>query len=154
MILSNTQDALKRYWGYDALGPSRKEIVRNLLNGGMFALVMPTAAGILCYQLPAVAAGKTAIVVSPLIALDAGSGRQLTQMGNSSGGAEIAAKDGISTRRPRPSGGWRVRLLYLSRNVWRKEMVEWLESSVSFFAIDEAHCHFGRGMNSGRTTGN
>jgi ATP-dependent DNA helicase RecQ len=62
--------ALKRYWGYDAFRPKQEEIVRDVLDGRDVCVVMPTGGGkSLCYQLPAMMQpGKTAIVVSPLIA--------------------------------------------------------------------------------------
>src|SRR5713101_10085125 len=77
------KDALKRYWGYDAFRPKQEEIVRNILDGRDVCVVMPTGGGkSLCYQLPAVLQpGKTAICVSPLIALMQDQVAQLEQMG-------------------------------------------------------------------------
>ena len=76
-------EALKRYWGYDAFRPKQEEIVRALAGGRDVCVVMPTGGGkSLCYQLPAVLdERRTAVVISPLIALMQDQVAQLTQMG-------------------------------------------------------------------------
>src|SRR5438552_18825066 len=77
------KDALRCYWGYDVFRPKQEEIVRDILGGRDVFVVMPTGGGkSLCYQLPAVLQqGRTAIVVSPLIALMQDQVAQLAQMG-------------------------------------------------------------------------
>ena len=74
--------ALKRYWGYDTFRPLQERIVGSLLGGADVCVIMPTGGGkSLCYQLPAVASGRTVIVVSPLIALMQDQMAQLGYMG-------------------------------------------------------------------------
>src|SRR5450432_2962469 len=75
--------ALTRYWGYESFRPLQERIVGSLLNGRDACVIMPTGGGkSLCYQLPAALAhGKTAVVISPLIALMQDQIAQLTQMG-------------------------------------------------------------------------
>ncbi len=73
---------LRRYWGYSAFRPLQERIVRSLLAGHDTCVVMPTGGGkSLCYQLPAVIPGRTAMVISPLIALMQDQAAQLAQMG-------------------------------------------------------------------------
>src|SRR4030088_3188971 len=74
---------LQRYWGYSSFRPLQEQVVKSLLAGRDACVVMPTGGGkSLCYQLPAaMTPGRTAIVVSPLIALMQDQVAQLEQMG-------------------------------------------------------------------------
>src|SRR5258706_8881374 len=140
------KDALKKYWGYDAFRPKQEEIVRNILDGRDVCVVMPTGGGkSLCYQLPAVLQpGKTAIVVSPLIALMQDQVAQLTQMGIPA--AVLNSSQGWNQQREtegRAEGG-EFRLLYLSpERLAKREMLEWLgKRPVSFFSNAEGQWSF------------
>ena len=135
--------ALKRYWGYDSFRPLQERIVQSLMAGSDVAVVMPTGGGkSLCYQLPALALGRTVVVVSPLIALMQDQVAQLADMGipaallNSSQQPE----EQRSVMRAAAEGAYR--LLYLSpERLARGDSINWLQRvPIAFFAIDEAHC--------------
>ncbi len=140
----NFADTLRRYWGYDTFRPGQEAVVRSIAARRDACVVMPTGGGkSLCYQLPAVLdAGRTAIVISPLIALMQDQVAQLEQIGipaafvNSSLGGEERSR--ILKR----AEAGEFRLLYFSpERVALGDTPEWLKRiPVSFFAIDEAHC--------------
>jgi ATP-dependent DNA helicase RecQ len=138
------KESLRRYWGYDAFRPKQEAIVRDILAGRDVCVVMPTGGGkSLCYQLPAaLQLEKTAIVVSPLIALMQDQVAQLTQMGICAG--VLNSSQGWNEQRKTEQRAERgeFRLLYLSpERLAKREMIDWLKKvPVSFFVIDEAHC--------------
>jgi ATP-dependent DNA helicase RecQ len=136
--------ALKRYWGYDAFRPKQEEIVQALTEGRDACVVMPTGGGkSLCYQLPAVLDEKrTAVVISPLIALMQDQVAQLQEMGIPAAflNSSIATGERDVIRKRATAGEYR--LLYVSpERVVMDGTAGWLKKvPVSFFAIDEAHC--------------
>ena len=72
---------LERF-GFDRFRPFQETVCRALVDGSDALLVMPTGAGkSLCYQLPALARGGTALVISPLIALMEDQVAQLRNLG-------------------------------------------------------------------------
>jgi len=117
--------------------------VSSLLGGRDTCVVMPTGGGkSLCYQLPALVLGKTAVVVSPLIALMQDQAAQLAQMGIPAAvlNSTMAASNQSQVVRNARDG--RYRLLYLSpERLAREDTLQWLRGvPIAFFAIDEAHC--------------
>jgi ATP-dependent DNA helicase RecQ len=140
---SDLTEILRRYWGYHEFRPKQENVIRSVLAAHDTCVVMPTGGGkSLCYQLPAVISGKTAVVVSPLIALMQDQAAQLAQMGIPA--AVINSHQSSSER-------WQVmekaargeyRLLYLSpERLAAENTFDWLTKvPVGFFAVDEAHC--------------
>src|SRR6202140_2841474 len=134
---------LRRYWGYSSFRPLQERIVRSLLAGHDTCVVMPTGGGkSLCYQLPALVSGKTAVVISPLIALMQDQAAALAQMGIPAAvlNSTLAADAQAAVMGKARAGQYR--LLYLSpERLARADTVGWLRQvPVAFFAIDEAHC--------------
>jgi ATP-dependent DNA helicase RecQ len=134
---------LRRYWGYNTFRPLQERIVRSLLAGHDTCVVMPTGGGkSLCYQLPAVISGGTAVVISPLIALMQDQATQLAQMGIPAAVLNSTMSDAEQSAVMEQARGGAYRLLYVSpERVARGDTMDWLQKiRVTFFAIDEAHC--------------
>ena len=135
--------ALKRYWGYDSFRPMQDRIIQSLMAGRDVAVIMPTGGGkSLCYQLPALALGKTVVVISPLIALMQDQVAQLADMGIPAAFINSAQPQEEQRALMRAAAQGAFRLLYLSpERLARADTVHWLNQvPVAFFAIDEAHC--------------
>ncbi len=141
---ADAMSALQRYWGYDAFRPRQERIVRSILDGRDTCVIMPTGGGkSLCYQLPAaLMAERTAIVISPLIALMQDQVAQLSLMGIPSAFLNSTLSGGEQASIIKGARNGAYRLLYLSpERLARTDTVDWLrELDISFFAIDEAHC--------------
>jgi len=134
---------LQRYWGYGSFRPLQQQIVQSLIAGHDTCVVMPTGGGkSLCYQLPALVLGKTAVVISPLIALMQDQAAQLAQMGIAAAVLNSSISGDEQSRIMRQARDGSFRLLYLSpERLQRTDTITWLQQvPVSFFAIDEAHC--------------
>jgi ATP-dependent DNA helicase RecQ len=135
--------ALERYWGYSSFRPLQERIVQSLLGGHDTCVVMPTGGGkSLCYQLPALVSGKTAVVISPLIALMQDQAMQLAQMGIPAAVLNSMQDAAEQSRLMMNARAGKYRLVYLSpERLAKEETIGWLRGvPVSFFAIDEAHC--------------
>jgi ATP-dependent DNA helicase RecQ len=134
---------LRSYWGYSSFRPLQERIVRSLLAGRDTCVVMPTGGGkSLCYQLPAVVSGRTAVVVSPLIALMQDQAAQLAQMGIPAAVLNSTLNDQQQSSVVKQAREGAYRLLYLSpERLARGDTIGWLQKvPIAFFAIDEAHC--------------
>lgn len=135
---------LQRYWGYESFRPGQQEIVESIVSVRDACAVMPTGGGkSLCYQLPAVLdEQRTAVVVSPLIALMQDQVAQLDQMGIPAGFLNSSLSSEERSLIPHRACQGAYRLLYVSpERIALNGTADWLRRvPVSFFAIDEAHC--------------
>lgn len=81
-VSADLDGLLRHRFGHDRFRPHQEAVCRHVVAGRDVLLVMPTGAGkSLCYQLPGVARGSTALVVSPLIALMEDQTEKLRQQG-------------------------------------------------------------------------
>ena len=107
---------------------------------------MPTGGGkSLCYQLPALISEGTAIVVSPLIALMKNQVDAIRQVSDVDGVAHFLNsslnKGEVNKVKSDVTNGI-TKLLYVApESLTKKENIDFLTNiTISFFAIDEAHC--------------
>lgn len=142
----NLHKELKRRFGFDTFKDNQEAIVRTLLNRKDAFVLMPTGGGkSLCYQFPALLMEGTAIVVSPLIALMKNQVDAIRQISESDGIAHFLNsslnKSEIDTVKADVANGV-TKLLYVApESLTKQENVDFLGTvTVSFFAIDEAHC--------------
>jgi ATP-dependent DNA helicase RecQ len=134
---------LRRFWGYSSFRPLQERVIRTLLEGRDSCVVMPTGGGkSLCYQLPALVLGQTALVISPLIALMQDQAAQLEQMGIPAAVLNSSLTGDQQSAVIHKATKGEFRLLYLSpERLSRPDTIGWLHRvPIAFFAIDEAHC--------------
>lgn len=149
MLQSTSDDLhqnLKKYFGFNQFKGNQEAVIRNLLAGHDTFVLMPTGGGkSLCYQLPALMLDGVAVVISPLIALMKNQVDAMRTFSMESGVAHFInsslGKSAIMQVRQDVLDG-KTKLLYFApESLTKEENVELLRKvSVSFYAIDEAHC--------------
>ena len=137
---------LQDYFGFAGFKEPQETIIKNLLAGNDALVIMPTGGGkSLCYQLPAIISEGCAIIVSPLIALmknqvdlvrSYSSKDDVAHFLNSTlnKGQQKIVKDDLITGK--------TKMLYVApETLTKEENIEFFKDlSISFFAVDEAHC--------------
>jgi len=137
---------LKELFGFDQFKGDQEQIIRSLLEGNDTFVIMPTGGGkSLCYQLPAMILPGTAIVVSPLIALMK---NQVDAVRYTSGNdctahflnSSLSKQQANDVKADLLKGN--TKMLYVApETLSREDTIDFLKGlSISFFAIDEAHC--------------
>src|SRR6056297_1250685 len=137
---------LKEHFGFDSFKGNQEEIIRNVLARNDSFVLMPTGGGkSLCYQLPALMMEGTAIVISPLIALMKNQVDAMRSFSTNDGVAHFLnsslTKNAIAKVRDDVLNK-RTKLLYVApESLTKEENIEFLKKvTISFYAIDEAHC--------------
>ncbi len=134
---------LNTVFGFDTFRPGQEQIVHTLMNGRHVLAVMPTGSGkSLCFQVPALALGGLAIVVSPLVALmqDQVAALKLAGIAAESINSSQSREDNVDIWKRVAAG--EVSLLYLSpERLMTERMISALQKlDVKLIAVDEAHC--------------
>jgi len=137
---------LKKHFGFDTFKGNQEAVIQNVLDEKDTFVLMPTGGGkSLCYQLPALLLDGTAVIISPLIALMK---NQVDAMRNFSEDNGIAHfinsslnKAAIDQVKEDIKQG-KTKLLYVApESLTKEENIDFLRQiSISFYAVDEAHC--------------
>jgi len=143
MDSTTLSDILHRTFGFSGFRANQEAVCRAATEGSDVLLVMPTGAGkSLCYQLPALARGGTALVISPLIALMDDQAAKLSALGLQVARIHsgLAREDSRQACRDYLSGN--LQFLFIAPERMRvpgfPEMLS--KRKPALIAIDEAHC--------------
>ena len=144
--METLKDHLITNFGFKSFKNLQEPIIKNLLQGNDSFVIMPTGGGkSLCYQLPALIKDGTAIVISPLIALMKNQVDLIRSNSHDNSVAHVLNstlnKDEIHNVKTDVKEN-RTKLLFIAPETLSKnETIEFLKKiSISFLAIDEAHC--------------
>lgn len=137
---------LKKYFGFSQFKGLQEQVIKSIVSGHNTFVIMPTGGGkSLCYQLPALIADGTAIIVSPLIALMKNQVDAIRGISSENGIAHVLNsslnKSEVKQVKEDITNGI-TKLLYVApESLTKEENVEFLRSvKISFLAVDEAHC--------------
>jgi ATP-dependent DNA helicase RecQ len=137
---------LKKYFGFSQFKGLQEQVITSLMSKQNTFVIMPTGGGkSLCYQLPALIQEGTAIVVSPLIALMKNQVDAIRSLSSENGIAHVLnsslTKTEITQVKKDITSGL-TKLLYVApESLTKEENINFLKSvTISFVAIDEAHC--------------
>jgi ATP-dependent DNA helicase RecQ len=141
--MRDIEEALKKYWGFDAFLPLQQRAMARVREGRDSIVVMPTGGGkSLCFQAPAVTMPGMALVVSPLISLMKDQVDALKECG-----VPAARLDSTLSSEERKAvfdamRKGELKLLYISpERIVTKAFIETITRiKLSLIAIDEAHC--------------
>ncbi|WP_282073706.1 ATP-dependent DNA helicase RecQ [Polaribacter atrinae] len=137
---------LKKFFGFNKFKGLQEQVIKSIVENNNTFVIMPTGGGkSLCYQLPALMAEGTAIVVSPLIALMKNQVDAIRGISEHNGVAHVLNsslnKTEIAQVKEDIANGI-TKLLYVApESLIKEEYVTFLRTQkISFVAIDEAHC--------------
>lgn len=141
--MSNAEEALREYFGFEGLRSGQDEIVANILAGRDSLAIMPTGGGkSLCYQLPALCREGVTIVVSPLIALMKDQVDALVARGIPAAAINSALGADEYRQVMQDFRNGELKIVYVAPERFGNEgFMRTLQGlHISLFAIDEAHC--------------
>ena len=143
LVNTTLKERLKEVFGYSQFRGEQEAIIQSILAGRNTFVIMPTGAGkSLCYQLPAIVSEGTAIVISPLIALMKNQVDQLNAFGINAQFLNSTLSKAEMNKVKKDTLNGTLKLLYIApESLTKEENLHFLKkATISFVAIDEAHC--------------
>ena len=141
--MTQAQQILRDYWGYDSFRPMQEEIISAADSGRDVLAILPTGGGkSICFQVPALMKDGLALVVTPLIALMKDQVQNLEERGIKA----IAVHAGMSRQQVdlalNNAAYGDCKFLYLSPErlgtALFRSYVDVL--NINYIVVDEAHC--------------
>ena len=136
-------ELLQRVFGYGEFRPGQEDLIDGVLSGRDVFGVMPTGGGkSMCYQLPALMLPGITLVVSPLISLMQDQVMALKSAGISGAYINSSLNENQMRAVYRNLMAGRYKIVYIAPERLDYPGFENLASklSISFVAVDEAHC--------------
>ena len=141
--VGNLSVLLQSVFGFARFRAGQEAVCRAAIEGRDLLLVMPTGAGkSLCYQLPAIARGGTALVISPLIALMEDQAAKMSALGLRVARIHSGLDRSVARQACADYLSESLQFLFVAPERLRvpgfAEMLA--KRRLSLIAIDEAHC--------------
>lgn len=143
MMMNKARSILKEYFGYDDFRKGQDEIIQLLLNKENVVGIMPTGGGkSICYQIPAMLFPGLTVVISPLISLMKDQVDALTEVGIPATFINSTLHNEEVQERVYNIKNGHYKLLYIAPERLEADyfMDILKEVTISFIAVDEAHC--------------
>jgi len=134
---------LEKAFGFPSFRANQENVCRAAITGRDILLVMPTGSGkSLCYQLPTLARGGTALIISPLIALMEDQAAKLAALGCKVARVHSGLDRLTSRQSCRDYLDGKLQFMFIAPERFRvagfSQMLA--KRKPSLIAIDEAHC--------------
>jgi ATP-dependent DNA helicase RecQ len=136
------QQILKHKFGYDSFRLEQQNAIEHILQRKDCLVLMPTGGGkSICYQIPALLFEGLTVVISPLISLMKDQVDALRSNGIDAAFLNSSQSGSEQNQITRQMQEGKLKLLYVAPERLNDSFLAFLkESSISLFAIDEAHC--------------
>ncbi|GAA5508864.1 DNA helicase RecQ [Novipirellula caenicola] len=142
-VMGPVRQVLQDVWGYDSFRPLQEASIRSVLDRRDSLTVLPTGGGkSLCFQSPALCMDGMAVVVSPLISLMKDQVDALRACGVAAAFINSSLTQAEKQSVAEQIRAGKTKLLYVApERLLSSRMLDFLhQTTISFFAIDEAHC--------------
>ncbi len=142
-MIEQEEKVLQTYFGYETFRPGQKQTIDKIISKQNTLAVMPTGGGkSLCYQIPGLTMGGTAIIISPLISLMKDQVDALQSLGIAATYINSSLSTGEQQTRLNDIEAGRYKFVYVAPERFESSffvsVIKRIE--LALIAFDEAHC--------------